>query len=250
MMNFNLGMTGIKAVLFDCDGTLVDSEYAHYMSFKTVFQELGHHLDLEDYLLYIGRSDKITAQLLVNTFGLRQDDFDLVFQKKRGNYFERCQMGIPPIEPTVNLLKYLAQEKTQLGIQLGVCSAARKVEVITHLHHLGVMDVLDVVLSGEEDLKGYDDPEGVNKPKPYIYLEAAKQLGICPEECIVIEDSIPGVQAGVAAGCLTIALPNEFTKQHDLSCAHLQLVYQDLKNFNDFFALVHSSWKIMKSAHP
>ena len=77
--------------------------------------------------------------------------------------------------------------------------------------------MLDIVLSGGDDLNEYPDPEGVNKPKPYIYLYAMKILGTLPKETVVIEDSITGAKAGVAAGCFTIAIPNDFSQFEDFS---------------------------------
>ena len=105
----------------------------------------------------------------------------------------------------------------------GVCSAAKKGEILAHLASLQIDHLLDIVLSGQEDLVGYFDPDGVNKPKPYIYLHAMKQLGVEPADTVVIEDSAPGVAAGVAAGCFTIAIPNDYTRNHEFSDADLQL---------------------------
>jgi beta-phosphoglucomutase-like phosphatase (HAD superfamily) len=132
-------------------------------------------------------------------------------------------LGLPPIAPTVKFLKTLLQEKESLGLKIGVCSAAKKEEILAHLQHLGLEGKLDIVLSGQEDLVGYSDPEGVNKPKPYIYLHAMKLLGVSPSQCVVIEDSAPGVRAGVDAGCFTIAVPNDYTCFHNLSHAHLRI---------------------------
>lgn len=227
---------GIKAILFDCDGTLVDSEYAHYLGFQLALQEMGHQLIFDDFHEYVGISDLIVASVLADRIG--QDCSKLLFEKKNSNYSKLCRSGLPPIEHTVNFLKSLADEKEKLGIKLGVCSAARKIDILTHLQHLGVENLLDLVLSGEDDLNDYADPEGVNKPKPYIYLHAMKELNVTAKECVVIEDSIPGITAGVSAGCLTIAVPTDYTRRLDLSHAHLQLdSFADI-GIQDFFHLV------------
>ncbi len=106
---------------------------------------------------------------------------------------------------------------------MGVASAALKVEIESHLANLGIRDLFEVVLSGYDDLEGYSDPDGVNKPKPYIYLHAAKLLRVHPTRCIAIEDSYTGVTSAVAAGCITVAVPNHFTKHHDLSRATVRI---------------------------
>lgn len=76
-------------------------------------------------------------------------------------------------------------------------------------------------MSGKDDLQDYKDPEGINKPKPYIYIETAKRLGLKPTECIAIEDSHPGVMSSYSAGCITVAVPNSFSIYHDFSKSNL-----------------------------
>lgn len=87
----------------------------------------------------------------------------------------------------------------------------------------------------------YKDPEGTNKPKPYVYLKAAKMLGIEPRQCIAIEDSRSGISAAVAAGCITVAVPNDFTKRQDLSHAHFKIESFAGLNFNGFLQQIKQS---------
>ncbi len=124
---------------------------------------------------------------------------------------------------TVAFALRLFQEKKKRGLKFGVASGARKKEILLHLKAIGINTFFDVILSGKDDLSEYRDSEGTNKPKPYVYLKTAKMLGLIPEECIAIEDSGIGIKAAVSAGCFTIAVPNAFTKAHDLSRAHLQI---------------------------
>jgi HAD superfamily hydrolase (TIGR01509 family) len=224
-----------KAVLFDCDGTLIDSEYAHYLSWKEALARLGGDLTEEEYVAYAGKSAKTNAELLSQK--VEEANPDQILDSKRSSYQKFSEMGLPPIEPTIAFLKELGQKKEEMGLKIGVCSAAKKEEILNHLQHLKITHLIDLVLSGESDLDHYIDPEGVNKPKPYIYLEALKQLGISSDECIVIEDSASGVTAGICAGCLTVAIPNQHTKNQDLSHAHLCL--ESLSNFDidSFFKL-------------
>lgn len=213
-------MPQIKAILFDCDGTLVDSESSHYLAFKQVLAAMGYDFSVREHSQFVGKSDLATADFLAKKCGI---DASSLILKKRARYLEFCQAGLPQIEPTVQFLKSLARDKARYGIKLGVCSAAPKSEVLFHVRHLGIESFLDVVLSGENDLGAYSDPEGVNKPKPYIYLHAAELLKIASSECVVIEDSPTGIAAGKSAGAWVVAIPNEHTKRHDLSAAHLQL---------------------------
>ena len=211
----------VKAVLFDCDGTLVDSEYAHYLGWQHALLHFNCDFTLDEYYQYVGRSAETIAKILAEKTG--EDCHKLILTMKGEYYRGVCQSGVPPIPSTVDFLKRLAAEKESLGIKIGVCSAARKAEILSHLHHLQIAPLLDVVLSGQEDLEGYFDPEGVNKPKPYIYLHAMKQLGVLPAGTVVIEDSAPGVAAGVAAGCFTIAIPNHYTRKQKFGHIDLRL---------------------------
>lgn len=212
----------IKAIIFDCDGTLVDSEHAHYLSWRYAFQQQGHDLDFDFYRKHFvgnGHYKNLgTARELLGVECLEQLSAD-----KEHHFSQLQQAGISPIEWTVSFLWSLIEQRDVHDLKFAVASGARKAEISRNLDAVGVEECFEVVLSGHEDLAEYDDPEGTNKPKPYIYLKAAKMLGVRPEECLVIEDSAPGISAAVAAGCITVAIPNSFTGDQDLSHADLRL---------------------------
>jgi beta-phosphoglucomutase-like phosphatase (HAD superfamily) len=238
LISFQNCFGDVKAVLFDCDGTLVDSELAHYLGWKQALKNLGADLPWEEYYQYVGKSADIKAAMIAEKIG--HNDPQLILQMKRQFYWEYTKNGLPTIQPTVDFLKLLSTKKEQLGIKLGVCSAANRLELNAHLEHLGIVDLLDIVLSGHDDLGEYTDPEGVNKPKPYIYTHAMKQLGVLPSECVVIEDSATGVAAGVAAGCFTIAVPNDYTRDQDLSLTTLHLDSFSDMDINTFLKMVNA----------
>lgn len=111
------------------------------------------------------------------------------------------------------------------------------------MKHLGIEDLFDVILSGHDDLIDYSDPEGVNKPKPYIYLHAAKLLNVSPTECVVIEDSMTGIISSKTAGCITIAIPNRFTEMQDLSAATLRMESLSAISVEGFLQMVMTQRK-------
>ena len=222
----------IKAVLFDCDGTLVDSEYAHYEGWKHALNHFGTGFTIEDYSQFIGKPAEAIAKTLAMRVGA--DCAEQLLKMKRKYYRNLCEAGLPPIPDAVNFLKTLALEREFLGIKLGLCSGAGKQEILSHLRHLEIGHLFDLMLSGQEDLHEYSDPEGVNKPKPYIYIHAMKMLGVSPHETVAIEDSFPGASAAVAAGCFTIAVPNIYTRQHDFSQTNWQLDSFSTMNIDKF----------------
>lgn len=218
----------VKAILFDCDGTLVDSEYTHYLSWKHAISTFGGDLLLEDYHQYVGKSTDNVANCLSKKIGNEKKD-DII-KIKRDHYSKLCKKGLPSITSTVNFLKNIATYKKSSGIKIGICSSSRKNNILSNLKHLEVEHLMDIILSGQDDLKDYKDPEGVNKPKPYIYLHAMKMLNVSPNETIVIEDSEPGITAAVSAGCFTIAIPNSYTKHHNFS--HADLLVESFENID------------------
>ncbi len=230
----------IKAIIFDCDGTLIDSEEAHLAAWRCVLKNRGYDLTPQEYSLYPGRSALHLAEMVGQKVG-QQESHQRIIDEKRAHYRRFHEEGLPPIEATVAFAKQLACEKNRRGLKLAVASAAAKSEILINLRHLGIEELFDLILSGEEDLSDYFDPEGVNKPKPYIYQHAAKLLGVSTSECVVIEDSMTGIASGNAAGCFTIAIPNRFTKGQDLSAAALQMATLEGLNIDQFFHLLKSS---------
>lgn len=217
----------IKAIIFDCDGTLVDSEEFHFYTWQAAIQNLGGDLSLEEYTCsYVGKPGLTIARSLAEKIG--HDRPDEIFNKKTDYFLEYLHQGLPPIQGTIKFIRHVIEEKQRSAIKLGVASAASRHEILINLKELGLNNAFDVVLSGHDDLTEYEDPEGVNKPKPYIYLHAAKLLGISPHECIVVEDSHTGVLSGRSAGCITIAVPNSFSKHQDLSAA--TLIFESLSD--------------------
>jgi HAD superfamily hydrolase (TIGR01509 family) len=221
MTNFLYSDQPIKAIIFDCDGTLVDSEEAHLSAWQQTLQNRGADLTLEQRIFYTGKTTHVIAKHIAESIG--SDCPEAIIAEKRVHYKELHKRGLPPIEATVDFLKRLAKEKERLGLKLGVASAGIKSDILDSLKHLGIEDLFDVVLSGQDDLTDYTDPEGVNKPKPYVYLHAAKLLNVLPEECVAIEDSSTGVASSTAAGCITIAIPNRHTEMQDLSAATFKM---------------------------
>lgn len=220
-------------IIFDCDGTLVDSEYAHFLSWQAALKKRGVALNMEGFFSLSGNSGAYIAEKFLKQFNL--DSVEAILADKREVYHELHKKGIAPIERTVNFVKQLALLKEEKGLKLGVASAAVKEEILLNLKNLGISEVFDVIVSGKDDLIHYRDPEGVNKPKPYIYLHTAKLLGLNPADCVAFEDSGPGVLSASRAGLVTFAVPNSFTMRHDLSPASYRIEQDEEIDLEDFF---------------
>lgn len=208
---------GVKAVIFDCDGILVDTEYLKFLAWKEALESQEIAFSIEEYMPLIGHSSKNILQ------GIKQakkiEISDEIIGLKNACYKALQKQGVPPIQAMIDFARYLAVNKERLGLSLGLASSAPKDEILINLRQIGLEDAFDLVISGVDDLGDYVDAEGKNKPKPYIYIEASKRLHIPPEFCLVFEDTAAGVNAAADAGMRSIAVPNQFTFNHDFSKA-------------------------------
>lgn len=227
-------------IVFDCDGTLIDSEAAHWKSWHLALRDQGRVLTEQDYPNYSGQSGPYIAGKLCEHHEL--DSPEALLNEKQRHFKQLQREGIPPIERTVKFVRQLAEQKAALGLKLGVASAAHREELLISLKNLGIFHVFDAIVSGHDDLTDYHDPEGVNKPKPYIYLHVAKLLGLMPSQCVAFEDTGPGVQSAVSAGFLTFAVPNAFTKTHDFSKADFVIPSHQELELDDFFKKTEHLW--------
>jgi beta-phosphoglucomutase len=208
---------GIEAVIFDCDGVLVDTEYLKFLAWQEALARDGISFTIEDYKPLVGHSSKNIAKMIQE-----QKDVPVtseLIELKNAIYKRLQRQGVTPIEEAVLGCHALSERRQELGIKLGLASSAPREEILQNLSQIGLQDAFDVIVSGSDDLDAYIDSEGTNKPKPYIYIEAAKQLGVLPSQCLVFEDTAAGIEAAAGAGMIPIALPNQFTQEQDFSKA-------------------------------
>lgn len=223
----------IQAVIFDCDGVLVDTEHLKFLAWQEVLASYNIDFSLEEYMPLIGHSSKNILKMIEQSKELKlsQQIIDL----KNSKYKTLQKQGVVAIEPMVDFVRCLSANKKRLGLQLGLASSAAKEEILINLKQIGLDKAFDVVISGSDDLEDYKDAEGKNKPKPYIYIEIAKQLNVLPEFCLVFEDTTAGVDAAAGAAMNVIAVPNQFTINQDFSKASkIFSSYKDLPNIENF----------------
>lgn len=208
----------IKAVVFDFDGLILDSEKSVYEAIEEIFTEHSSSMPLEVWQQCIGTKDFLDPyeyleeqiNRKVDREGLRKKHHDRVLAMLEG------QGALPGVED------YLEAAK-ELGLKIGLATSSNRKWVTGHLEKLNL-------LSYFECIKTADDVEEV-KPNPALYLEAVKCLGVEPTEAIAFEDSANGAKAAKAAGLYCVVIPNEVTKglafgevDHQLeSLAELQL---------------------------
>lgn len=198
----------IKAVIFDMDGVLVDSEVLKAESWKKVLEEYGVKQGDEWYNKKIGTPGKKSSQIAVKEFNLNLAPGDL-FKKNRKIYLQILEKEKPlPIKPMVNFLKSIPKEKMKIAI-----ASSEYAKIIQQqLKLLKIENYFDIITSGADETKN-------GKPHPEIYVLTAKKLKVNPEKCLVIEDSSPGVEAAKRAGMKCIGFRNFNSGNQDLSRA-------------------------------
>ena len=216
-------MRPLKAIIFDVDGTLANTEETHRQSFNSAFDEfgLGFHWSEQEYadLLSIsGGRERITAYLKTRDFNIKGDinlrDFALrLHQRKSEIYRENLIAGHVGLRSGV--LRLITEAK-QKGIKLGIATATSKSNVKTLLqHNMGnnALTQFDAVVTS--------DIVKDKKPSPAVYQFVLAELGLTPETCIAIEDTMNGNKAACASGLKTIITTHAFTIDNDFTGASL-----------------------------
>src|SRR5215831_10426300 len=185
----------LKAVIFDMDGVIVDSEPRHERAFREVIRDLGYDdtqgLRFAD---YIGRSDRDLWVDFIARHKPKQTIEELLAIKRA-----RVIQILQSEEPLFDGLPELVQKLTS-KYRLAVASGSEQAVVQAVLTFQGLRRFFPVIVSCAEVKQG--------KPAPDIFLLAAERLGVPPAECCVIEDSKPGIAAALAADMRVIAITN------------------------------------------
>jgi len=204
----------VKAVIFDMDGVIVDSEPRHERAFLEVARELGYENVGLRFADYIGRSDKELWIDFVARHNPKQSLEELlVMKRQRMIEIIRCEQ--PLFEGLVPLVQRLAD-----CYRLAVASGSERAVIDEVLNLEGLRHFFAVVVSGSEVSRG--------KPAPDIFLRTAELLGVIPKECCVIEDSKPGVAAALAAGMQVIAITNTLPAQELRQATHIVSAYSEI----------------------
>jgi len=205
-----------KAVIFDMDGVIVDSEPRHERAFMEIVHELGyedHGLKFAD---YIGHSDKEVWIDFVAKHNPKQSLEELVAMKRR-RVIEIIRREQPLFDGLVPLVKKLAE-----CYRLAVASGSERAVIEEVLNLEGLHRYFPVVVSGSEVVRG--------KPAPDIFLRTAELLGVVPKDCFVIEDSKPGVAAALAAGMQVIAITNTHSAEELRHATHVVSTYAEIED--------------------
>ncbi len=197
----------LRAVIFDFDGVITDSEILHLEAFNRVLAQYDVEITVDDYYKdYLGLTDVECFKALADEGRLKVETQEIEnFVKQKNEIFEETlKADSRIIEGVVDFLAMLRQN----SVRMAICSGALLAEIELILKQAQLGHFFEVIVSADEIEKGKPDPEG--------YLLALERLNqndnnaILPDECIVIEDSHWGLEAGKAAGMRTVAITNSY----------------------------------------
>ncbi len=193
-IELNLPPPGYKALIFDLDGTLVDSMPAHFKAWSQALADQGEPGVFPEDIFYAmgGRPTRDIVEIINGEKGLYLDPDAVALSKKR-HYLE--------VLDTVELLEEVASfaRENRGKIPMAVASGGSRVVVEKTLQSVGISDWFDEVVSSDEIENG--------KPAPDIFLETASRLGVAPEDCVVFEDGRAGIAGARAAGMEVVVVP-------------------------------------------
>ena len=200
----------VAAAIFDCDGTLVDSEPLARAAWERSLAPHGYEIDDAEYDGLIGlpflRVHEFFAQRIQ---GLEAPD--AFWEGYAGRLFDLIDTELEPFADALATVSGLAAR----GVAVAVASSSPRARLDRTLARAGLADAFAVSVAGDEIAHG--------KPAPDMFLAAAERLGVEPRRCAVIEDSAPGVAAGLAAGMTTVGIARADGDAAALAGAHLVL---------------------------
>ena len=211
----------IKAVIFDFDGTILDTEAACYQAWAEVYAQHGVELPPEQWAKAVG-----TAAGAFDAMGFLEERTGRPLDRARieaaRQKWERELIASLSLRPGVRPL--LLEVKAR-GLKLGLASNSSRAWVEGHLRPHGIIDHFDTLCTA-------GDVERV-KPAPDLYLLALERLGVAPQEAVAIEDSPSGAAAALAAGVWCVVVPNEITQDYSFPPVHLRLPSLEGIGFDD-----------------
>lgn len=200
----------IRALVFDFDGLILETETPAHQSWDEIYREHGHELPMDRWHGYIGSDTGFDpAGHLAALVG---EGFDRETTQARRD--ARKTELIAALDVMSGVREYVADAK-RLGLRLAVASSSSRAWVLGHLERLELHAQWDAVRTREDVAR--------TKPAPDLYLAAVKALGVAPHQTVAFEDSRNGIAAAKDAGLLCVAVPNVLTAGMDLSRADLRL---------------------------
>ena len=215
-------MKNYKAILFDMDGVLIESEFLMRSSAIQALADYGVEACHEDFYEFTGMGEDRFVGGVAEKHGKA---YVTAMKDLAYDYYGQRVMAEAHIPHGVKEMLRTLYEK---GITLAVCSAADLRKVRYNIQAIGVDEsIISALVTGSDVAR--------KKPFPDIYLEGARRIGMEPKDCLVIEDAISGIQAAHAAGMDAVGVPTTFSKEELMERVHPEYLLNEIKELTDLF---------------
>lgn len=212
----------LKAIIFDMDGVLTDSERYQQDAERYVLSNYGVVPTKGEWESFTGRTNRQIFTYIQKAYCLHVP-IDKMIAEKRAIVLEKMRTVVEPIPGAMDYVKMISSEK-KLKIGLVTSSIFEHVEVV--LSRFGIFSCFDAMVTGDEVMKG--------KPDPEPYLMAIEKLGVDAASCVVIEDSINGMKSARSAGAKVIGITTTFTADIIKPyCDWVAASYKEIQNIVD-----------------
>jgi len=199
VFNFLGELTMLKALIFDFDGLILDTETPEVLVWQSIYKEHGFELPTEEWKKTVGGYGISNFDAAQHLALLSSGKLDAVSSKSRHREEAAVIIHASPILPGVI---EIIEEAKQAGLKVAIGSSSPHSWVDTHAKRLGIFHYFDFITCQD------DVPVGRTKPHPDIYLKSLERLEVQKNEAVVFEDSLNGVEASRRAGIFVVAVPN------------------------------------------
>ena len=211
-----------KAILFDMDGVLIESEFLMRHSAIQALAEYGIEAKHEDFREFTGMGEDKFVGGVAEKYG-HTYTFDM--KERAYDYFGQQVKEMAHVPGGAKEMLLALHEK---GLVMAVCSAADLRKVRYNIQAIGVDEsIFSALVTGSDVAR--------KKPFPDIYLEGARRVGIAPEDCLVIEDAVSGIQAAHAAGMDAVGVPTTFSREELMARVHPEYLLNEIKELTGLF---------------
>ena len=221
-------MNKIKAVLFDMDGVIFDTEREYLKEWEVIFKKYGYKMKKEIYISVMGRGRKKVKEIFKEKFG-EDLPIDKMYIEKDKMLKEAVENNKVPLkEGALELLEFLKEN----GYKIALATSAKRERVKIQVRHAKIENIFDAIVCSEDITN--------SKPDPEIFLKAAEKVCVNPENCIVIEDSEAGIKAAFNAKMIGFHV-------EDLKKADEIILKYSYKNFKNLIEIKEYIKSLCKS---
>ena len=204
-------MNQIKAIIFDFDGLILDTERFEFEAWRSIYNDHGVQLNLSDWIPHVGAANE---QFNVYAHHSERSGIPVTREEMRPRLLALMQEMLEDVPPLPGVEEYLSTAK-RLDMRIGLASNSNLDWILPKLDHIGLTECFDTIVCR--------DDVSAPKPDPAVYLTSLENLGVTAKQAFALEDSPTGVQAAKNAGLFCVAVPRPMTKDLNYDHADMRL---------------------------